>query len=173
MMKRCGEELGVNLAVSLHAVTDALRDTLMPINRAYPIAMLMEACRSYPGLSNARRITFEYVMLKDVNDSLTDARALVRLLAGLPAKVNLIPFNPWPGSSFECSSRAQIDRFASILMEAGYASPIREPRGRDILAACGQLRSDSLRLRRTAAAGFGGQGVGGQGVGADGVGAAP
>jgi 23S rRNA (adenine2503-C2)-methyltransferase len=148
MMKRCGEELGVNLAVSLHAVTDALRDELMPINRAYPIAELMAACRAYPGASNARRITFEYVMLKGVNDSEADARALVRLLAGLPAKVNLIPFNPWPGSSFECSPRARIERFARILMDAGYASPVREPRGRDIMAACGQLRSDSLRRRK-------------------------
>jgi 23S rRNA (adenine2503-C2)-methyltransferase len=120
----------------------------MPINRAYPIAELMQACRDYPGASNARRITFEYVMLKDVNDSLADAKALVRLLKGLPAKVNLIPFNPWPGSTFECSSRAQIERFAQILLDAGYASPVREPRGRDILAACGQLRSDSLRKKR-------------------------
>jgi len=148
MMKRCGEELGVNLAVSLHAVTDELRDELMPINRKYPIAELMEACRTYPGASNARRITFEYVMLKGINDSLADAKALVALLHGLPAKVNLIPFNPWPGSGFECSSRSQIDRFAQILLDAGYASPVREPRGRDILAACGQLRSDSLRLRK-------------------------
>ena len=148
MMKRCGEELGVNLAVSLHAVTDEIRDELMPINRKYPIAELMAACRDYPGLSNARRITFEYVMLKGVNDSLADARALVRLLDGVPAKVNLIPFNPWPGSDFECSSRAEIDRFADVLMAAGYASPIRQPRGRDILAACGQLKSDSLRQRR-------------------------
>ena len=149
MMRRCGEELGVNLAVSLHAVNDALRDDIMPINRKYPIADLMEACRTYPGLSNARRITFEYVMLKGVNDSQTDAHALVGLLKGIPAKVNLIPFNAWPGSGFECSSRSQIDRFAKILMDAGYASPIREPRGRDILAACGQLRSDSLRARKS------------------------
>jgi len=148
MIERCGAELGVNLAVSLHAVTDTLRDELMPINRAYPISALMAACRNYPGLSNARRITFEYVMLKGINDGLADARALVRLLDGMPAKVNLIPFNPWPGSNFECSSRAQIERFARILMDAGYASPVREPRGRDILAACGQLRSDSLRLRK-------------------------
>jgi 23S rRNA (adenine2503-C2)-methyltransferase len=150
MMKRCGEELGVNLAVSLHAVTDELRDELMPINRKYPIAELMEACRTYPGASNARRITFEYVMLNGINDDLADARGLVKLLRGLPAKVNLIPFNPWPGSGFECSSRARIDRFAQILLDAGYASPIREPRGRDILAACGQLRSDSLRKRKAA-----------------------
>jgi 23S rRNA (adenine2503-C2)-methyltransferase len=148
MMKRCGAELGVNLAVSLHAVTDAVRDEIMPINRAYPIAELMDACRNYPGSSNARRITFEYVMLKGVNDSLTDARELVRLLDGVPAKVNLIPFNPWPGSGFECSSRTQIDKFARVLMDAGYASPVREPRGRDIMAACGQLRSDSLRVKK-------------------------
>jgi 23S rRNA (adenine2503-C2)-methyltransferase len=152
MMRRCGAELGVNLAVSLHAVTDELRDEIMPINRAYPIADLMSACREYPGASNARRITFEYVMLKGVNDSVADAQALVRLLKGIPAKVNLIPFNPWPGSSFECSSRTQIDRFASVLMNAGYASPVREPRGRDILAACGQLRSDSLRQKKNRAA---------------------
>jgi 23S rRNA (adenine2503-C2)-methyltransferase len=120
----------------------------MPINRAYPIAELMQACREYPGASNARRITFEYVMLKDVNDSLADAKALVRLLNGIPAKVNLIPFNKWPGSAFECSSRNQIERFAKVLLDAGYASPVREPRGRDILAACGQLRSDSLRQKK-------------------------
>jgi len=150
MMKRCGEELGVNLAVSLHAVTDELRDELMPINRKYPIAALMEACRTYPGASNARRITFEYVMLNGINDELADARELVRLLRGIPAKVNLIPFNPWPGSGFECSSRGRIDRFAEVLLDAGYASPIREPRGRDILAACGQLRSESLRQRKAA-----------------------
>jgi 23S rRNA (adenine2503-C2)-methyltransferase len=148
MMRRCGAELGVNLAVSLHAVTDDIRDELMPINKAYPIKELMAACRDYPGATNARRITFEYVMLKGVNDSLADANALVRLLNGIPAKVNLIPFNPWPGSSFECSSRAQIERFAQVLLAAGYASPVREPRGRDILAACGQLRSDSLRQKK-------------------------
>jgi len=148
MMQRCGAELGVNLAVSLHAVTDAIRDELMPINKAYPIAELMRACREYPGATNARRITFEYVMLKGVNDSLADAQGLVRLLNGIPAKVNLIPFNPWPGSGFECSSRAQIERFAAVVMDAGYPSPVREPRGRDILAACGQLRSDSLRQRK-------------------------
>jgi 23S rRNA (adenine2503-C2)-methyltransferase len=148
MIHRCGEELGVNLAISLHAVTDELRDVLVPLNKKYPIAELLQACRTYPGSSNARRITFEYVMLKGVNDSPAEARALVRLLAGIPAKVNLIPFNPWPGSGFECSSRSQIERFAQILLDAGYASPVREPRGRDILAACGQLRSDSLRLRK-------------------------
>ena len=148
MMQRCGAELGVNLAVSLHAVNDELRDEIMPINRKYPIAELMAACRDYPGLSNARRITFEYVMLQGLNDSTADAHELVRLLHGVPAKVNLIPFNPWPGSDFTCSSRTQTNRFADILMDAGYASPIREPRGRDILAACGQLRSDSLRQRK-------------------------
>jgi 23S rRNA (adenine2503-C2)-methyltransferase len=151
MMHRCGAELGVNLAVSLHAVTDEIRDELMPINKAYPIKELMRACRDYPGATNARRITFEYVMLKGVNDSLADANALVRLLSGIPAKVNLIPFNPWPGSNFECSSRAQIERFAQVLLSAGYASPVREPRGRDILAACGQLRSDSLRQKKVRA----------------------
>jgi 23S rRNA (adenine2503-C2)-methyltransferase len=163
MMQRCGAELGVNLAVSLHAVTDEIRDELMPINKAYPIAELMQACRDYPGASNARRITFEYVMLKGINDSLADARGLVRLLDGLPAKVNLIPFNPWPGSGFECSSRAQIDRFAQVVMDAGYPSPVREPRGRDILAACGQLRSDSLRQKKVRAVGVGGA-AGAEGV---------
>ncbi len=160
MMARCGAELGVNLAVSLHAVTDALRDELVPLNRKYPIAELMAACRAYPGLNNARRITFEYVMLKGINDSPADARALVRLIAGIPAKINLIPFNPWPGSAYECSDDAAIARFARIVLDAGYASPIRSPRGRDILAACGQLRSDSTRAggiraaaRRTAAQG--------------------
>ncbi|MCC7275071.1 MAG: 23S rRNA (adenine(2503)-C(2))-methyltransferase RlmN [Alphaproteobacteria bacterium] len=148
MMRRCGEELGVNLAVSLHAVRDELRDVLVPLNKRYPIAELMQACRDYPGLSNARRITFEYVMLKGVNDSPADARALVRLLEGIPAKVNLIPFNPWPGSSFECSSAAAIRHFGDIVNAAGYASPVRTPRGRDILAACGQLKSDSVRRRK-------------------------
>ena len=135
------------LAVSLHAARDELRDVLVPINKKYPIAELMAACRAYPGLSNARRITFEYVMLRDVNDSLADARELVRLLAGIPAKINLIPFNPWPGTDYECSEWEQIERFAEIINRAGYASPIRTPRGRDILAACGQLKSESERLR--------------------------
>ena len=134
------------LAISLHAVTDALRDRLVPINRRYPIAALLAACRAYPGLSNARRITFEYVMLKGENDSLADARALVRLLAGIPAKINLIPFNPWPGTAHACSDWEQIEAFAEVINRAGYASPIRTPRGRDILAACGQLRSESLNL---------------------------
>ena len=145
MMDRAGEELGVNLAVSLHAVRDELRDDLVPLNRKYPIAELIAACRRYPGSSNARRITFEYVMLKGVNDSQADAHALVRLIAGIPAKVNLIPFNPWPGSPFETSSNSAIDRFARIVMGAGFASPVRSPRGRDILAACGQLRTESGR----------------------------
>ena len=145
MMDRAGAELGVNLAVSLHAVRDELRDELVPLNRKYPIAELIAACRRYPGASNARRITFEYVMLKGVNDSQADARELVRLIAGIPAKVNLIPFNPWPGSPFETSSNSAIDRFARIVMDAGFASPVRSPRGRDILAACGQLRTESRR----------------------------
>jgi 23S rRNA (adenine2503-C2)-methyltransferase len=141
MMDRAGAELGINLAVSLHAVRDDLRDELVPLNRKYPIAELIAACRRYPGSSNARRITFEYVMLKGVNDSQADARELVRLIAGIPAKVNLIPFNPWPGSPFETSSNSAIGRFAQIVMDAGFAAPVRSPRGRDILAACGQLRT--------------------------------
>ena len=143
---RCGTEIGVMLAVSLHAVRDDLRDELVPLNRKYPIKDLIEACRTYPGLSNARRITFEYVMLKDVNDSLADAKALVRLLRGIPAKINLIPFNPWPGSPYECSDWDQIERFSQVVFDAGYASPVRTPRGRDILAACGQLKSASEKL---------------------------
>ncbi len=146
MIQRAGEEIGTMLAISLHAVRDDLRNELVPINKRYPIAQLIEACRAYPGLSNARRITFEYVMLKEVNDSIADARELVRLLRGIPAKINLIPFNPWPGNSFECSDWEQIERFAEVVNRAGYASPIRTPRGRDILAACGQLKSESLRL---------------------------
>jgi 23S rRNA (adenine2503-C2)-methyltransferase len=150
MMDRAGAELGVNLAVSLHAVHDELRDELVPLNRKYPIAELMAACRRYPGASNARRITFEYVMLKGVNDSQAEARELVRLLAGMPAKVNLIPFNPWPGSPFETSSKSAIERFAKIVMDAGFASPVRTPRGRDILAACGQLRTEGSTRHPTA-----------------------
>ena len=145
MMDRAGAELGVNLAVSLHAVRDELRDQLVPLNRKYPIAELIAACRRYPGASNARRITFEYVMLKGVNDSEAEARELVRLIAGLPAKVNLIPFNPWPGSAFEPSGKAALERFAAIVNDAGFAAPVRTPRGRDILAACGQLRTESRR----------------------------
>lgn len=147
MMDRAGAELGINLAVSLHAVRDELRDELVPLNRKYPIRELIAACRRYPGASNARRITFEYVMLKGINDSVAEARELVRLIAGLPAKVNLIPFNPWPGSAFEPSSKAAIDRFARIVNDAGFSAPVRTPRGRDILAACGQLRTDSRRER--------------------------
>jgi 23S rRNA (adenine2503-C2)-methyltransferase len=149
LMEKCGEELGVNLAVSLHAVRDDLRDELVPINRKYPIAQLLDACRKYPGANNARRITFEYVMLKDVNDSLADARELVRLLQDIPAKVNLIPFNPWPGVAYECSSNKQIAAFAGLLNDSGLSAPVRTPRGRDILAACGQLRTESQRQRRT------------------------
>jgi 23S rRNA (adenine2503-C2)-methyltransferase len=151
---RWGAEAGTMLAISLHAVRDDLRDKLVPINRKYPIAELMAACRAYPGLSNAKRITFEYVMLKDVNDSLADAKALIKLLSGIPAKINLIPFNAWPGTAYECSDWSTIERFAEVVNRAGYASPVRTPRGRDILAACGQLRSESMRLsaRQRAAA---------------------
>jgi 23S rRNA (adenine2503-C2)-methyltransferase len=145
---RAGAEMGVMLAISLHAVRDGLRDELVPINRKWPIAELLDACRAYPGLSNARRITFEYVMLKGVNDSVADARELVRLLKGIPAKINLIPFNPWPGSPYECSDWEQIETFADVVNRAGYASPIRTPRGRDIFAACGQLKSASERMRK-------------------------
>ena len=150
MMDRCGVELGVGLAVSLHAVTDELRDEIVPLNRKYPIADVLAACRRYPGASNARRITFEYVMLRGVNDSEAEARELVRLISGMPAKVNLIPFNPWPGSPYKTSTSEAIHRFADILNDAGYASPIRRPRGRDILAACGQLKTDSERKRKAA-----------------------
>ena len=143
---RAGDEIGAMLAVSLHAVTDELRNELVPLNRKYPLRDLLEACRNYPGLSNARRITFEYVMLKGVNDSLADARALVRLIKGIPAKINLIPFNPWPGTKHECSDWDQIEKFSEIIFTAGYASPVRTPRGRDILAACGQLKSETEKL---------------------------
>jgi 23S rRNA (adenine2503-C2)-methyltransferase len=143
---RAGAEIGVMLAVSLHAVDDALRNELVPLNRKYPIAELLEACRNYPGLSNARRITFEYVMLKGVNDSLADAKALVKLLKGIPAKINLIPFNPWPGSRYECADWEQIETFSEYVFNAGYSSPVRTPRGRDILAACGQLKSATEKL---------------------------
>jgi 23S rRNA (adenine2503-C2)-methyltransferase len=151
MIRRCGQELGVKLAVSLHAVNDEIRDRIVPLNRKYPIKELLRACREYPGAKNARRITFEYIMLKDVNDSEADARELVRLIRGIPAKVNLIPFNPWPGAPFECAGDAAIGKFAQIVNDAGYASPVRTPRGRDILAACGQLKSDSVKPRRAAA----------------------
>jgi 23S rRNA (adenine2503-C2)-methyltransferase len=147
MMEKAGEEIGVMLAVSLHAVNDELRDVLVPINKKYPIKDLMDACRNYPGLSNARRITFEYVMLKDVNDSPAEARALIKLLQGIPAKVNLIPFNPWKGSNYECSEWSKIEAFSDILYEAGFSSPVRTPRGRDIMAACGQLKSETERLK--------------------------
>jgi 23S rRNA (adenine2503-C2)-methyltransferase len=143
---RTGDEIGVMLAVSLHAVRDELRDVLVPLNRKYPIATLLDACRNYPGLTNAKRITFEYVMLKGVNDQLSDARALVRLLKGIPAKINLIPFNPWPGTTYECSDWDVIERFSEVVFNAGYSSPVRTPRGRDILAACGQLKSATEKL---------------------------
>ena len=146
MIERAGAEIGCMLAVSLHAVRDDLRNELVPLNRTYPIAQLLDACRNYPGASNAKRITFEYVMLKGVNDSIDDAKALVRLLKGIPAKINLIPFNPWPGSKYECSDWEQIERFSQVVFDAGYASPVRTPRGRDILAACGQLKSASEKL---------------------------
>jgi 23S rRNA (adenine2503-C2)-methyltransferase len=149
MIRRCGAELGVNLAISLHAVRNDLRDELVPINKKYPIAELLGACRTYPGSSNARRITFEYVMLQGVNDSPAEARELVRLLRGIPAKVNLIPFNPWPGAPYECSSSAAIKAFSDIVFAAGYSSPVRTPRGQDIMAACGQLKSDSIKQRRS------------------------
>lgn len=147
-IQRTGDEIGVSLAISLHAVRDDLRDELVPINRKWNIATLLEACRTYPGASNARRITFEYVMLKGINDSLEDAVELVRLLKGIPAKINLIPFNPWPNSPYECSDWEQIETFAEIVNRAGYASPIRTPRGRDIFAACGQLKSESERMKK-------------------------
>ena len=144
-MPRLGEN-GTMLAVSLHATNDPLRDKLVPLNRKYPIADLMQACRAYPGASNARRITFEYTMLKGINDSPAEARALVRMLKGVPAKINLIPFNPWPGSPYECSDWETIERFSEIVFDAGYASPVRTPRGRDISAACGQLKSQTQRI---------------------------
>ena len=147
---RTGDEIGCMLAISLHAVRDDLRNVLVPINKKYPLKELMDACRAYPGLSNARRITFEYVMLKGVNDSPDEARALVKLIKGIPAKINLIPFNPWPGSDYQCSDWSTIEAFAAILNKAGYSSPIRTPRGRDILAACGQLKSESEKVRASA-----------------------
>ena len=149
-MDALGAQCGTMLAVSLHATNDALRDKLVPLNKKYPIETLLNACRTYPGASNARRITFEYVMLKGVNDSPAEAKALVRLLKGLPAKINLIPFNPWPGSPYECSDWQAIERFSDIVFSAGYASPVRTPRGRDILAACGQLKSETEKLRARA-----------------------
>jgi 23S rRNA (adenine2503-C2)-methyltransferase len=142
-----GERTNTMLAISLHATNDDLRDELVPLNKKYPLAELMDAIRNYPGLNNSRRVTFEYVMLKGVNDSMAEARALVNLLRGVPAKINLIPFNPWPNSPYECSDWDQIEKFADVVNRAGYASPIRTPRGRDILAACGQLRSESEKVR--------------------------
>ncbi len=155
MIGRAGAEIGSSLAISLHAVRDEVRDVLVPLNKKYPIAELMEACRTYPGVSNARRITFEYVMLKGVNDTMADARGLVKLLSGIPAKINLIPFNPWPGSPYECSDWGTIEKFAEVVNRAGYASPVRTPRGRDIMAACGQLKSESVKLRVSARAASG------------------
>jgi 23S rRNA (adenine2503-C2)-methyltransferase len=145
-IERAGNEIGCMLAVSLHAVRDDLRNELVPLNRKYPIAQVLDACRNYPGASNAKRITFEYVMLKGINDSIEDAKALVRLLKGIPAKINLLPFNPWPGTKYECSDWGQIEKFSEIVFNAGYASPVRTPRGRDILAACGQLKSTTEKL---------------------------
>src|SRR5215469_7677042 len=150
MIARAGEEIGSMLAISLHAVRDEIRDVIVPLNKKYPIAELLAACRAYPGVSNARRITFEYVMLKGVNDSLADAKELVRLMKNIPAKINLIPFNPWPGAPYECADWEQIEKFAEIVNRAGYASPIRTPRGRDIMAACGQLKSESVKERASA-----------------------
>jgi 23S rRNA (adenine2503-C2)-methyltransferase len=147
MIEKVGEEMGVSLAISLHAVRDEVRDELVPINKKYPLAELLEACRNFPGLSNARRITFEYVMLKDKNDSIADAKKLVSLLKGIPAKINLIPFNAWPDAPYECSTWERIEAFAEVVNRAGYASPVRTPRGRDIMAACGQLKSESVKLR--------------------------
>lgn len=146
---RVGREIKCMLAISFHATTDALRDVLVPINKKYNIASLLESCRNYPRLSNAERITFEYVMLKDVNDSDADARRLVSLIAGIPAKINLIPFNPWPGAPYERSSPERIESFAAIVNKAGYASPVRTPRGEDIMAACGQLKSASERAKKS------------------------
>jgi len=147
MIPRAGHEIGSALAISLHAVRDEIRDVIVPINKKYPLKELLEACRTYPGVSNARRITFEYVMLKGINDTLAEARELVKLIRGIPAKINLIPFNPWPGAPYECSDWEQIEKFAEIVNRAGYASPVRTPRGRDIMAACGQLKSASVKQR--------------------------
>ncbi len=148
---RVGEEIGCLLAISFHATTDPVRDALVPINRKWPIAALLDACREYPRLSNSERITFEYVMLKGVNDSDADARRLVKLISGIPAKINLIPFNPWPGAPYERSDPERIEAFGAIVNRAGYASPVRTPRGEDIMAACGQLKSASERARRVRA----------------------
>jgi 23S rRNA (adenine2503-C2)-methyltransferase len=147
MIPKAGEEIGSMLAISLHAARDEVRDVIVPLNKKYPIKELLEACRNYPGLSNARRITFEYVMLKGVNDSIADAKELVKVIRGIPAKINLIPFNPWPGAPYGCSDWEQIEAFGDFVNRAGYASPIRTPRGRDIMAACGQLKSESVKQR--------------------------
>ncbi|WP_081816765.1 23S rRNA (adenine(2503)-C(2))-methyltransferase RlmN [Fodinicurvata fenggangensis] len=149
MMQRCGEEIGVNLAVSLHATDDETRNELVPLNKKYPLKDLLDACRNYPGVHNARRITFEYVMIDGVNDSLEEAERLAEILKDIPAKINLIPFNPWPGTSYECSSWEAIEAFSDRMAELGYSAPIRMPRGRDIFAACGQLKSDSQKKRRS------------------------
>ena len=149
MIEASGIDLGVNLAISLHAVNDELRDQLVPINKKYNLEALINACRNYPPLSNSRRITWEYVMIKGVNDRESDAKALINLIKGIPSKINLIPFNPWPGSLFETSTQKSIDVFAKILMDAGFASPIRKPRGQDIYAACGQLKSASEKVRKS------------------------
>ena len=150
MMARAGEEIGVNLAVSLHAVTKEIRDEIVPINKKYGIEELLEACYQYPGANNARRITFEYVMLKDKNDSDDDARELVRLIKkyDLPAKVNLLPFNPWPGAIYDCSEPERIKAFSKIIFDAGISAPVRTPRGRDIDAACGQLKTAATKMSR-------------------------
>jgi 23S rRNA (adenine2503-C2)-methyltransferase len=148
LIEKCGHELGVNLAISLHAVTNELRNEIVPVNRKYPLETLLEACRNYPASGNTRRITFEYVMLKDVNDADEDAHAMVKLLEGIPAKVNLIPFNKWPGTIYERSSNNRIRAFSKIIEESGYSSPVRKPRGEDILAACGQLKSESIKIRK-------------------------
>jgi len=153
LMARCGEELGVNLAVSLHATTDQVRDQIVPLNRKYPIAQLMDACRAYPGVNNARRITFEYIMLKGLNDSQQDAQDLVKLLRDCPAKVNLIPFNPWPGAPYECSDPETIKRFSDFVFAAGISAPMRKTRGQDIMAACGQLKSASVKASKSARSG--------------------
>jgi len=147
MIPKAGAEIGSMLAISLHAVRDEIRDVIVPLNKKYPITELLDAVRAYPGLSNARRVTWEYVMLKGVNDSDADAKELVRLIRGIPSKINLIPFNPWPGAPYQCSDWARIESFAEIVNRAGYASPIRTPRGRDIMAACGQLKSESQKQR--------------------------
>ena len=149
LIEKAGMDLGVNLAISLHAVNDKLRNQLVPINKKYNLESLIESCRNYPNLSNSRRITWEYVMLRDINDTEKDAKNLIKLIRGIPSKINLIPFNPWPGSFFKTSTKKNIDMFAKVIMEAGFASPIRKPRGQDIYAACGQLKSDSEKLRKS------------------------